>query len=297
MIVLKEYIGIRFKSEINVSKLFSVHYFEYPVNFSYAGEKHDFWEMVYADKGDIQVSRDNNSYTLKQGEIIFHKPNEWHTISAFSDSAPNVAIVAFECKSEAMAFFEDKILAVGQEQKAIISKIISEYTGGFSTPLDNPYTKNLTRKKVQRFGAEQLIKQYISELLISFLRRNTAPIQKSAINMNRDNLMFEMIENYMLDRIYESISIEDLVKFSGSNKTTLTTLFKDCSGLAPIEYFLAMKIDLAKQYLREDNHNISQIAEILGYSSIHYFSRQFKKISGMTPSEYALSIQAIIKEA
>lgn len=294
---MKEYIGIRFKSEINISKLYSVHYFEYPVNFSYVGEKHDFWEIVYADKGDILVSRDNNSYTLKQGEIIFHKPNEWHTISAFSDSAPNVAIVSFECKSASMAFFEDKILAVGQEQKAIISKIISEYTGGFLTPLDNPYTKILTRKKVQRFGSEQLIKQYISELLISFLRRNTAPIQKSVINMNRDNIMFEMIENYMIDRIFESISIDDLIKFSGSNKTTLTTLFKNCSGLAPIEYFLYMKIDLAKQYLREDNHNISQIAELLGYSSIHYFSRQFKKIAGMTPSEYALSIQAIIKEA
>ena len=293
---MQEYIGVRLKNEINISKLYSVHYFEYPVNFSYSGEKHDFWELVYADKGDIKVSRDNDTYTLKQGEIIFHKPNEWHTLSAFSDSAPNVAIVSFECKSDAMEFFEDKILSMGQEQKAIISKIISEYTGSFSTPLDNPYTKIITRKKIQRFGSEQLIKQYISELLISFLRLNTVPIQKSVTNMNRDNLLFGMIENYMLDRIFERITIDDLVRFSGSNKTTITTLFKNSVGLAPIEYFVSMKIDLAKQYLREDNYNISQIAEILGYSSIHYFSRQFKKITGMTPSQYSLSIQAIIKE-
>ncbi len=293
---MQEYIGVRLKNEINISKLYTVHYFEYPVNFSYSGEKHDFWELVYADKGNIMVSRDNETYTLKQGEIIFHKPNEWHTISAFSDSAPNVAIVSFECNSDAMKFFKDKILSMGQEQKAIISKIISEYTGSFSTPLDNPYTKKLTRKKIQRFGSEQLIKQCISELLISFLRLNSVPIQKSVTNMNRDNLLFGMIENYMLDRIFERITIADLVRFSGSNKTTITTLFKNCTGLAPIEYFLSLKIDLAKQYLREDNYNISQISEILGYSSIHYFSRQFKKITGMTPSQYSLSIQAIIKE-
>ncbi|HJB28450.1 MAG TPA: AraC family transcriptional regulator, partial [Candidatus Blautia faecavium] len=39
--------------------------------------------------------------------------------------------------------------------------------------------------------------------------------------------------------------------------------------------------------------NFTQISEYLGYSSIHYFSRQFKKISGMTPSEYSSSIKAL----
>ena len=61
-----------------------------------------------------------------------------------------------------------------------------------------------------------------------------------------------------------------------------------------MEYFINLKIDLAKKYLREDNYNISQISEILGYSGIHYFSRQFKKATGMSPTEYSTSIKAMV---
>ena len=54
-----------------------------------------------------------------------------------------------------------------------------------------------------------------------------------------------------------------------------------------------MKINFARQLIRENDMNFTQISEFLGYSSIHYFSRQFKKLCGMTPTEYALSIKAI----
>ena len=53
-----------------------------------------------------------------------------------------------------------------------------------------------------------------------------------------------------------------------------------------------MKITVAKQLIRENQMNFTQISDFLGYSSIHYFSRQFKKIAGMTPTEYVTSIKA-----
>ena len=67
--------------------------------------------------------------------------------------------------------------------------------------------------------------------------------------------------------------------------------------MGAIEYFSRMKIDAAKKYLREDHYNITQISEILGYSGIHYFSRQFKRFVHMTPTEYALSIKAMMEES
>ena len=54
-----------------------------------------------------------------------------------------------------------------------------------------------------------------------------------------------------------------------------------------------MKIECAKTYIREDSYNITQIADMLGYESIHYFSRQFKKITKMSPKEYSNSIKAM----
>ena len=57
-----------------------------------------------------------------------------------------------------------------------------------------------------------------------------------------------------------------------------------------------MKIDFAKQLIRENDMNFTQISDFLGYSSIHYFSRQFKRSTGMTPSEYVSSIRALADE-
>ena len=63
--------------------------------------------------------------------------------------------------------------------------------------------------------------------------------------------------------------------------------------LAPIK---APYFDQAKLLIRENSLNFTEIANTLGYSSIHYFSRQFKTFTGMSPSEYALSIKALSEE-
>ena len=60
-----------------------------------------------------------------------------------------------------------------------------------------------------------------------------------------------------------------------------------------MEYFFRLKVEAAKEMIRMSQLNFTQISERLGYSSIHYFSRQFKKTTGMTPSEYASSIKAL----
>ena len=76
-------------------------------------------------------------------------------------------------------------------------------------------------------------------------------------------------------------------------RAQLLKLFKDENGCGVIDYFSHLKIETAKKMIREESGNFSQISDYLGYSSIHYFSRQFKKFTGMTPSEYASSIKAL----
>lgn len=73
----------------------------------------------------------------------------------------------------------------------------------------------------------------------------------------------------------------------------LQRIFRSQCGCGIIEYFSQLKIQRAKELIRENTLNFTQIADYLGYTSIHYFSRQFKKITGMTPSDYALSIKAL----
>ncbi len=287
------YTGSVLNDTLTINKLYSVHYFEYSKTFRFHGEKHNFWEFVYVDKGEVTATAGDKEIILSQGNVIFHKPNEWHNIRANGKIAPNVAIVSFDCPSSVMTFFENKILKVGQEQKSLISKILSEYTNAFSSPLSNIYTTTLVRKKNPIPCSEQLIKNYICEFLILFLRQNAPATQYRTTTINNSDATLNILVNFMLDHISESMSIERLMKCSGLNRMGVNRLFQSGFGTSPMQYFIYLKTNLAKKYLREDNYNISQIAELLGYSSIHYFSLQFKKSTGMSPSQYSASIKAL----
>ena len=70
-------------------------------------------------------------------------------------------------------------------------------------------------------------------------------------------------------------------------------MFKNSIDQSPKKYINDKKLERSCQMLLENRYTISEISLRLGYTSIHYFSRQFKKVSGMTPSEYASSIKAM----
>lgn len=291
---MPEYTGTRLNDEIKISRLYTVHYFEYSKRFSFTGESHDFWELVYADKGDVTVFADDKSFVLEQGNVIFHKPNEWHNVRANGVDAANITIITFASPSKAMSFFENKILSVGQKQKELLSKIVSEYTNAFKTPLNDPYTTHLERRSDAAVASEQLIKLFLCEFLILFLRNDPSGRQRTVRSIHSSDATLNLLINYMEQNITKTVTLKELMEYSGTNRTAIENIFRENLGKGAVEYFLILKIELAKKYLREDNYNITQISEILGYSSIHYFSRQFKKITGMTPTEYLLSIKAMM---
>lgn len=288
---MREYYGTHLKDCIRINELYTVHYFEYSKNYKFYGESHDFWEFVYMDKGEVIVTADDRDFALSGGQIFFHKPNQWHNLRANGEIAPNIAIVSFSCTSPEMSFFEDKLLNVGQTQKSLISKIITEYTNAFSSPLGDRDTNSLIRRRDALTGSEQLIRIYLSELLILFMRDNDIG-QYSVSKSNRINSNIEYILSYMNSAVTGTVSMDDICNYSGMSRSAISALFSHSFGMGPIEYFIKLKIDLAKKYIREDNYNITQIAEMLGYSGVHYFSRQFKKTTGMSPSQYSNSVKA-----
>lgn len=66
----------------------------------------------------------------------------------------------------------------------------------------------------------------------------------------------------------------------------LSTLFSDVEGITIEKYFIAQKIEKAKELLMYDELTLSEIAYRLGYSSVGYLSNQFKKVTGFTPSHF-----------
>ena len=92
---------------LNVQKIVTIHYQKPNKNYVSIEEAHNFWELIYADKEGFIVHHGDSVTALKQGEILFVKPNQPHSISCNGKEA-NIFIVSFECRSESVDFFADK---------------------------------------------------------------------------------------------------------------------------------------------------------------------------------------------
>lgn len=293
------YRSVQLQDVLTVKEVYSIHYFEYMNDFYFPGETHDFWEFLYVDKGEVDVYANDRFHSLKKGEVIFHKPNEFHNVKSNGLIAPNLVVISFSCSSPAMTFFEEKILSTSESEQILLAQIIQEAESAFEGRLDDPYQEELVRAAAPPFGGEQLIKLCLQQFLIQMLRRHmrhtsqTDPSVVKSIRQKADKELFSQIRNYMEAHLSETITIEQLCRCNSVGRSQLQKLFRARSGFGAIEYFSRMKIDRAKQMIRENHYNFTQIADALGFSSIHYFSRQFKKITGMTPSEYASSIKAL----
>lgn len=297
-----EYTGIEKIGSIEVRKIFSVHYFEYDCNFSFTGESHDFWEFIYVDKGEINITAGTEQLTLKNKDIFFHEPNEFHSVLANGKSAPNLVVISFSCDTNLLDCLKHKILQLTPSEASLLGKIIAEAKHCFDCLLDDPYLKTILLKESDYIGAEQLIFLYLEQFLIRLVRKNVLQNKSNHFfpcsNINDtdkvpDIQLFNSIIKYMNENLYTHISIKQLCKAHSIGHSQLQKIFKAYCDLGVIEYFSYLKIQKAKELIRMKNKNISQISETLGYSSVQYFSRQFKKISGMTPSEYTASIKAI----
>lgn len=294
------YKGISLSHDFMIEKLFSCHYFEYMSDFYFAGETHNFWEFLCVDRGEVEVTAANRHYTLKKGEIVFHKPNEFHSLNANGTVAPNLVVISFDCHSPAMSFFEEKILTIGEVERNLLASIITEARRAFSSKLDDPYLEELIKSPSYHPGSEQLIQLYLEQLLIQLYRRYTAsyrqiPVTQS-MKLKNDSDTYGRILSYLENNISSHLTIEQICHDNLIGRSQLQKLFRDHNGCGVIDFFSQMKINTARQMIRTQNLNFTQIADQLGYTSIHYFSRQFKKITGMNPSEYASSIKLLSEE-
>lgn len=286
------------KEEIIIRKIVSIHYFEYMSDFSFPGESHNFWEFLYVDNGELLVTADHEKILLQQGQIIFHKPNEFHALAANNVIAPNLVVMTFDSGDPCMAFFENKVLTVGESERNLLAQILAEARDTFEGPLDDPYMEQLIRKEQAPFGAEQMIKIHLEQFIIQLLRNYSgstglsgSPRDVSAGPMPADHdAVFNGIMAYLEKNITQQLTVEKICRDNLIGASPLKKLFREHRGGGVMECFNLMKIDAAKQLIRNRQMNFTQIADYLGYTSVHYFSRHFKKLTNMTPSEYRDSI-------
>ncbi|WP_409344910.1 helix-turn-helix domain-containing protein [Paenibacillus sp. MBLB4367] len=281
---------------LTVKQIVSLHYFEFSKDFIFDGEKHNFWEFVYVDKGEVQVIADKEIYLLKQGDIIFHKPNEYHNVWANKKIAPNVIIISFVCRSPGIRFFENKIFSLNADNQQLLVQMLKNGFAAFFPPFDDPRNHTLRRRPDAPAAAEQLLRIHLELLLIRLLGYAGSSVSShrlsGAAKEQSDNDCVKQMCAFMEQHVYQNLSIERLCQAFTISRSYAFAIFKEKTGQSVMQYFRTLKIDRAKRLIREERHNITEIAELLQYSSVHSFSRQFKSVVDMSPTEYARTVKA-----
>ena len=158
-----------------------------------------------------------------------------------------------------------------------------------------PPVMGMREKPNAPFAAKQLTFNLLERFLVTLLRRSELAIRResrSVSKIEKSDYPEEVytILLYMEQNIDRNLTVADIADKFNKSESTLKKLFSAHLGCGVIAKFNDMKLRHAKVLIRERNLNFTEIAEVLGFSSVHYFSRLFKKKTGMTPSEYSDSV-------
>ncbi len=116
-------------------------------------------------------------------------------------------------------------------------------------------------------------------------------IKNAAISINKGasdhthHLIKQAVE-YIENNYSKEISLEDISKELNLSSYYFSKLFKEEKGENFVEFLTAVRVDKAKEFMRDQSRSIKDISSSCGYLDPNYFSRIFKKVTGLTPTEY-----------
>lgn len=179
----------------------------------------------------------------------------------------------------------------GENMDAVYEKYLAR--GGkacFSTSNAAEYTAVLSHlfeiASSTSYVRDMKIHEKISGLLVLLMEETqTANVGTASAKIPQ----LQRIKEYLDENYTRKITLDDLSAKFYINKFYLLEIFKQHYGMGVNEYMIHMRITKAKRLLRFSDKTVEEIAYDCGMNSLHYFSRIFKKVEGLSPSEYRKS--------
>lgn len=257
--------------------IYSLHTFfkeTFESNYFFSGEAHDFWEAVFVLDGTVGVTADDEVYYLRQNQVIFHKPMEFHRIWADAGQTPTVCVVSFSVRT--MPELSSRVYNISQN---ISDNILSIYNftkehldfskSGFKTDAQDVFSLQFIANRL-----EMLFSNIISDNDISYKNVATHSVNNYA-----------RIINVLGQNIDKRLSVCEIAAMCETSPSSLKKTFAKYSDIGIIRYFNTMKVNRAKIMLMS-GVCVAQTASRLGFEDQNYFSAIFKRIDGKTPSFY-----------
>ncbi len=290
------YIATELKKSIAITGIVSIHYYEYTADFTYPGEAHDFWEIIYCDKGALKITADRETFTLGMGQAFLHSPLQFHNVEPADNKPANSVILSFHSSSKRLYELSHTPMDFDNYARTSLFSIIREAKASFENPLGRLGEPVLMRKpREELFGSEQIIQNYAELLLIHLVRKIDYSSDFPEIPREEKNSRLAAdIARYMSENLSKKITFSDITKNFSVSPTTLKKLFKSYYRCGAMEYLTSLRIERAKELLRGGKHTCTEISSLCGFCSIHHFSKVFKEKSGISPTEYLQTVKSLL---
>ena len=139
--------------------------------------------------------------------------------------------------------------------------------------------------RVQQAGCDEICQGLLDIILLRLGRREDFSLNGSPAGP-RSSRNCDLVRRYIDNHFKENLTLDQLAQMVHISKYHLAHTFREEFHISPISYLIARRIQESRFLLRETDHSISQIAQILGFSSLSYFSQSFRRLEGISPIEF-----------
>ncbi|MFT8350191.1 AraC family transcriptional regulator [Clostridium saccharoperbutylacetonicum] len=268
---------------MNISNLFfHIHYcnmkqFNKSLKYKFKNTrtlKHHEVGLIIGAKGNIRI--ENKKHKINEGILFYISPDVTYFIELDIEKAAYFMTVHF---SYANVIFNDSIWNIKNESEILPLHPVQELK-------DYCHIGEIFKKLVSNWYEKLPNYEFVTKNLLEQLIFEVSESIKEQRHNYLTDLKIEKVIKYMNQNVNKKITVAELSQLVRLSLTYLSEAFKDATGYSIIKFFNKMKIDKAKELIIEGDKKIKEVAGLLGFSDEFYFSRMFKNIEGISPSEF-----------
>ena len=253
------------------AKLLTVASYRYGSDWHSVPHTHNHTELFFIVGGKGQFLIQDQTFPVDASKLVLINPNVAHT-EASLNAQPLEYIVLGIGGIE---------LAAGENSNGQF-RILEHFD---RTEIALCLRNILREMELKNTGYEDVCQAYMEILIVRLMRQMalTVPVAPQVVHSNRQ---CAAVRRYIDLHYKEPLTLELLAEEAHMNKYYLSHVFKEEYGIPPINYMIDRRISESKYLLTETDLSMSQIARLLGFSSLSYFSQVFRKTQGISPMEY-----------
>lgn len=260
------------------AKLLNVSSSRYGGDWHSVPHTHNHTELFFIVSGRGQFLIQNQVFPVGVNNLVIINPNVAHTEDSLNAQPLEYIVLGIE--GIELATTENS-----NGQFCILDHLESVE---FSSCLRNI----LREMELKNTGYEDICQAYMEILIIRLMRTTSLSVQSGPQTVS-GNRQCAFVRRYIDLHFKESLTLEQLSGEAHMNKYYLSHAFKREYGVSPINYMISRRIEESKYLLAETDLSLSHIAQLLGFSSLSYFSQVFRRTQDISPMEYRQSTRGL----